>query len=206
MSDDVLLVERSDHLCTLTLNRPEKRNALNPELIMRLHETFKELEKNEDVRVVVLRGAGDVAFSAGFDITRLQEEKVRRQEQGEGIFDSFLATLLAYPRPVIAMIAGYAVGGGLELAAACDLRIAADNAQFSLAAARMGQPEPSPIVQLFGNLVGWARTKELYFTGMMVDAQQAQEIGLVNRVVPLRDLSTATQTLAQEISGNSPRR
>lgn len=204
MPDDLLLIERSGHLCTLTLNRPEKRNALSPELLTRLLDTFKELEREEDVWVVVIRGAGDLAFSAGFDMTRLPEEKARRREQGEGIFNSFLTALLAFPRPVIAMIAGYAVGGGLELAAACDFRIAADTAKLRLVAARIGQPEPASTLQVLVNLMGWTRTKDLYFTGRIVEAKEAKEIGLVERVVPLRDLPAATQAFAQEISENSP--
>lgn len=204
MVEEMLLVEKRGYICTLTLNRPEKRNALSPELLAKLEDSFCNLARDEEVRVVVLRGSGELAFSAGFDVARLEEEAIRRRTYGQGFFDSCLTALLAYPRPVIAMIYGYAVGGGLELAAACDLRLAADNATLGHPAARMGQVESYTLIQMFLRLLGLSRTKELLFTGRTMDAQRAKEIGLVDEVVPARDLPSATYKLASEIAENSP--
>ncbi|MDP2953156.1 MAG: enoyl-CoA hydratase-related protein, partial [Chloroflexota bacterium] len=157
-----------------------------------------------DTRVVVLRGAGVLAFSAGYDVARLEEEAAQRRTHGQGFFDSCLKAIMAYPRPVIAMIYGYAVGGGLELAAACDLRLAADTATLGHPAARMGQVEGYAILRMFLRLLGLARTKELLFTGRMLDARTARDIGLVDQVVPAKDLPSATYQLAGEIAENSP--
>lgn len=204
MVEEILLVEKRDYICTLTLNRPEKRNALSPELLETLEDVLCKLAQDEEVRVVVLRGAGVMAFSAGYDVTRLEEEAARRRTHGQGFFDSCLAALLAYPRPVIAMIYGHAMGGGLELAAACDLRLAADTATLGHPAARMGQVESYTLLQMFLRLLGLSRTKELLFTGRTMDARRAKEIGLVDDVVPSRDLPSATYQLASEIAENSP--
>lgn len=204
MTEDILLIEKRDYICTLTLNRPEKRNALSPELLEKLEATFCNLARDEEVRVVVLRGAGVLAFSAGYDVARLEEEAARRRTYGQGYFDSCLEALLAYPRPIIAMIYGYAVGGGLELSAACDLRLAADTATLGHPAARMGQVESYTLLQIFLRLLGLSRTKELLFTGRTMDARRAKEIGLVDEVVQARDLPSATYKLASEMAENSP--
>lgn len=187
----------------LTLNRPERLNALSRALLEALDEWIQRASKDPEVRAVVVTGAGDRAFSAGADIDELRvlshAEAYAQMRFGQGIFER----LERLPKPVIAAVNGYALGGGCELAMACDLRFAADHARF-------GQPE----IQL-GNLPGWggtqrlprligpARAKELIFTGEPIAAPTASAIGLVNRVYPAADLLRATLDFAASLAAKS---
>ena len=199
-----LLVQREDPVCTVVLNRPEKRNALTPEMMFELAELLQGLKDDDRVRVVVIRGAGTEAFSAGFDIGRIGQRQTY-------INDSFLSPVAyacevieQYPYPVIAMVYGFCVGGALELATACDFRIAADTARLGITPSKLGivyLPEP---VRRFVELVGAAHTKELFITGRLVTAERALQMGLVNEVVPATQLEEYTYTLAVEIAHNAP--
>ena len=202
MSDrDLLLVNKKDGICTLTINRPQKRNSLTPEAFARLDEELRSAGEDGQTRVIVLRGAGEKAFSAGFDISRLSA--VGDYDDKDPLEDAILS-IERCAAPVIAMIHGYCIGAGCGLATACDLRVAADNARFGITAAKMGMVYPPGATLRLINLVGVAAAKELLYTGALVEAGKAGEIGLVDRVVPADLLHTVAYDLAREIADNSP--
>jgi enoyl-CoA hydratase len=177
---NVLIRERRDDIEIVTIDRPEKRNALNLQIVEALHRALDELHGDRDLRAVVITGAGD-HFVAGADIAQLRER--RSPEALESINGTLFRKVEDLPVPVIAAIKGYAVGGGCELAMACDLRVAGKSA-------RLGQPEVGlGIIPGAGGthrlprLVGLGRAKELIYTGRLLDAEEAMTMGLVNRVV-----------------------
>jgi enoyl-CoA hydratase len=177
---NVLIRERRDDIEIVTIDRPEKRNALNLQIVEALHRALDELHGDRDLRAVVITGAGD-HFVAGADIAQLRER--RSPEALESINGTLFRKVEDLPVPVIAAIKGYAVGGGCELAMACHLRVAGKSA-------RLGQPEVGlGIIPGAGGthrlprLVGLGRAKELIYTGRLLDAEEAMTMGLVNRVV-----------------------
>lgn len=196
---DLVLVETKEHICTVSLNRPEKRNALNPELLRLMKDTFTSIKPGGEIRVVVLRGVGEKAFCAGADLTAVLSE-----EGGGDIIQDALESVVACPCPVIAMIYGYAVGAGCDLAAACDFRIIADSARMGINPVKIGLVYSPKAIARFINLIGPGYTRELFFTGRFFTAQRAKEMGLVNYVVPENELLATTYSLAQEIAENAP--
>lgn len=199
-----LSIERADAIATVTIQRPEKLNALNGELIDELDRAFHELVADDDVRGLILTGAGERAFVAGADIGELAKmdplSGVRTSRQGQDAF-RFLEKM---PKPVVAAVNGFALGGGLELALACDLRIASENARFGLPEVKLGIiPGYGGTIRL-PRLVGRGRALEMMLTGEMIDAEEAYRIGLVNRVVPLPDLLGAARELLGKIIANGP--
>ncbi len=200
---EVLLIAREGKVCTLTINRPERKNSLNPEVLTRLGDTFHSLKDDPEIRVVIIRGVGEEAFSSGFDITRIpvggteEEARVSPLEYG-------MDSVADYPYPVIAMIYGFAIGAGLELAMTCDLRLAADTARLGITPAKLGVVYRYAGIQKFIAQVGPAQTKELFYTGRIIDAQRAREIGLVSQVFPAAELQAKTYQLAGEIADNAP--
>ncbi len=203
MQEDVLLTAREGDVVTLTLNRPEKRNAMTIPMLTALRDAFRELAAADDVRAVVLTGAGK-AFCSGLD---LKEMGLARRDDG-GVeypdIEDALHELEHCPLPTIAMMQGDAIAGGLELALHCDLRIAGASARMGMPLARIGLVVPYPLTQKLLDTVGTATTKELLFTGAMLDAESARRAGLVTRVVPDADLAAATRALAAEIAANAP--
>lgn len=196
---DVLLIEQKDHICTVTLNRPQKRNSLSPELARAIRDTFTAIKAGDDNRVVVLRGAGDKAFCAGADLGAIIVE-----EGGGSLVEEAIESVMACPCPVIAMIYGYALGGGCDLATACDFRIMADTAKIGINPVKLGLVYFPKSIERFISLIGVAYTKELFLTGKFFTAQRAKEMGLVHYVMPAGELLTFTYSLAQEIAGNAP--
>lgn len=198
---DLLLVKNEAGVCTLTINRPEKRNALSQEIYSRLTEVFRSISEDGQTRVVVLRGAGEQAFSAGYDISRLG---ISEDYKNKDPMENVILAIESCAVPVIAMIYGYCIAAGCGLAIACDLRLAADNAQLGITAAKIGVVYPPSATLRLINLVGVAATKALLYTGRLVNAERAREIGLVDQVVPADCLARVTYDLAQEIADNSP--
>ena len=205
MADDVLLESRGP-IRTITFNRPEQRNALPPEGWARLRDRLAEIAADPTARVVVLRGAGGRAFSSGYDIGALQELARRGivLSTADDPFEQALAALLEHPLPTIAMIAGFAVGGGCTLAAGCDLRLAASSARFGMPPAKLGVLYSPNELKPFLDLLGPGRTRLLFYSGRIVGAQRAREIGLVEEVLPDDELETSTYALADEIAANAP--
>ena len=199
---DEILASTADHVCTITLNRPEKRNALNADMISQLRAALARVASNAEVRAVVLRANGP-AFCAGLDLG----EMAAQREAGEadlGGLEVVLHELEEIPQPTIAAVHGDAVAGGCELALHCDIRVAADDARFSMPLARIGLAVPVTLTWKLVDTIGSAKTNELLFTGEAVGAETAAHLGLANRVVPADELDSAVQSLARQIVGNAP--
>ena len=198
MSLPVLLVEKSDAVAHLTLNRPEAMNALSLELRQALTQAFRDLAQDAAVRVVILTGAGR-AFCAGLDL----EELGSRGSQPLGAFTDadMMTAIRGFPGPVIGAVNGFAITGGFELALACDLLIASSEARFADTHARVGILPGWGLSQKLPRLIGIGRAKELAFTGNFIGAEQALAWGLVNRVVaPAELLATCRQLAADMLS------
>jgi enoyl-CoA hydratase len=207
MSDDsrtILLDREADGLAVITVSRPDKLNALNAGTVRQLDELLREVRHDGDVRAVVLTGAGEKAFVAGADIAELATmgpiDGVEVSRAGQDTF----RMLERMPKPVIAAINGFALGGGLELALACHIRIASTRAKFGLPEVRLGIiPGYGGTVRL-PRLVGRGRALELMLTGEMIDAAEAHRIGLVNRVEEPENLLAAARAMAQKMIANGP--
>ena len=201
-----LIVESRGPIRTITLNRPDQRNALPPADWLRLRDLLAQSARDPAARVIVLRGAGGRAFSTGYDIAALRS----LEEQGivlstpEDPFEVALAQLVEHPLPVIAMVEGFAVGGGCTLAVGCDLRLAGTSARFGMPPAKLGLLYSPTELKPFLDLVGPARTKLLFYSGRIIGAQEAFELGLVERILPDEELEAYTYDLAEEIASNAP--
>ena len=201
MPDEVLSTI-ADGVATVTLNRPDKRNAMNTALLTGLRERFDALDSRPDVRVVVVRGAGP-AFCSGMDLREMEERRGAQADPESGV----IATLQRVERsghPTIAMVHGDAIAGGCELALHCDLRVAADVARFGMPLARVGLVVPFLLGQKLVEIVGPAHTRQLLFTGRPIDARRAYEIGMVHEVVPPAQLEPVTYALARIVADNAP--
>ncbi|MFH2129830.1 MAG: enoyl-CoA hydratase-related protein [bacterium] len=206
-ANDCLLVEQSGYICTLVLNRPEKRNSLSPELLIKLSETLETLAKDDATRAVIIRGAGDKAFCAGYDIGALTFDS--RTDNGQmtdraNPFETAMESIVHFPYPVIAMVNGYAFGGGCDLAASCDIRIGALDTKMGMVPAKLGVVYSLNGLRRFVNVVGLANAKDLFFTGATFGADKLKAIGLLNYLVPKTEIESFTQNLAREISANAP--
>jgi enoyl-CoA hydratase len=198
-----ILVESSNRISILTINRPDKRNALNQATRDEMMDALESLERSSESRVVIITGAGDKAFIAGADINEFEGRTALMQREAMKGLRIFTA-IEEFPKPVIAMINGYCLGGGLELALACDIRIASD-------AAKLGQPEINLAIipggggtQRLPRLVGEGKAMEIILSGEAIDAAHAREIGLVNQVVAAAELRTTVLALAARIAEKSP--
>jgi enoyl-CoA hydratase/carnithine racemase len=205
-ADGKILQSISDGVGVITFNNPEKRNAMSLEMWEGLGNALTELRDNGDVRVVVMVGAGDKAFVSGADIS--QFEKTRHNAEASEEYSKRSAAqraLLAdYPKPTIACIRGFCLGGGMQVAMLADIRLASDNSQFGIPAARLGIAYGYDGLRHLVSLVGpsWARL--IMYTGMRIDSAEALRIGLVDRVLPDTELWGATMEIATTISGNAP--
>ena len=201
MADEILLSVDSG-IATVTMNRPDQRNAMNTPLLQALRATFDDLDGRRDVRVVVVRGAGP-AFCAGMDLKEMEERRGASGDPESGVIE-VLGRVERSRHPTIAMVHGDAIAGGCELALHCDLRVAAEPARLGMPLARIGLVIPFPLGQKLVEIIGPAHTRHLLFTGQPIDARRAYEIGMVHQVVPADDLSTAVQALARRIADNAP--
>ena len=204
MSYETLIVDQAGPIGTITLNRPEARNALDFTMRHELQVALDEIEANPTVRVVILTGAGG-HFCAGGDVKNMRQ----RQTASEGrarveLLNRAVLRLVNFPLPTIAMVDGYAVGAGSNLALCCDLIVAADRAKFGELFCKIGLAVDGGGTWLLPRLVGMAHAKELIFTGDIIDAADALRIGLVNRVVHAADLASTTRELAEKIAAGPP--
>jgi enoyl-CoA hydratase/carnithine racemase len=201
MSDEILTAV-ADGVATVTLNRPDKRNAMNGAMLAGLRGAFDELDARDDVRVVVVRGAG-AAFCAGMDLREMEAQRGAIADPDQGVV-AILQRVEASRHPTIALVHGDAIAGGCELALHCDLRVAADGARFGMPLARIGLIVPFPLARKLVEIIGPAATRHLLFTGRLVDAARARELGMVHDVVPAADVEKATYALARTIASNAP--
>jgi len=202
-SYETLLVEQRGRVALITINRPDKRNALNIKTRQEGAAALEELREDEGVRVVVFTGAGDKAFVAGADIAEFAGRTAVTQRDVMTSRSLFTA-IDSFPKPVIAMINGYCLGGGCELALACDLRIASDKASLGQPEINLGIIPGGGGTQRLTHLIGEGKAMELILTGDIIDAQTAYKFGLVNLVVPAADLEAKTMEIANRIAEKSP--
>jgi enoyl-CoA hydratase len=201
MEFDNLLIEKSDGVATVTVNRPKALNALNEETLRELLCCFQGLENNTEVKAVILTGAGEKAFVAGADIAFMKDLEAVAAREFALLGQKVMNTIEQLAKPVIAAVNGFALGGGCELALACDIRLASANARFGQPEVNLGVIPGFAGTQRLPRLVGKGRAKEILFTGDMVAADEAFRIGLVNRVTSPEELLPAARKLAQKIAG-----
>lgn len=202
-SYDFLTFEVADRIATITVNRPDKLNALNDATIAELGIAIDEARMRQDVGAVILTGAGR-AFVAGADISELQSQSPfvakARARAGQEIFRRFETC----PKPVVAAVNGFALGGGCELAMACHMRIASEHAKFGQPEVKLGILPGYGGTQRLPRLVGKGRALQLLMTGEIIDAEEAYRIGLVNRIVHAAELTGAAQIMLKQMIGNAP--
>ena len=204
MSFDNLLLDTREGLAVLTVNRPDKLNALNDKTVAELDAAFQALAADESVRGVILTGAGEKAFVAGADIAELATQSPidgkDRSVRGQRVLDR----IERMGKPVIAAVNGFALGGGCELALACHVRVASENARLGTPEVKLGIMCGYAGTQRLPRLVGRGRALEILLTGEMVDAQEALRIGLVNKVVPREALLKESEALLRKMMANGP--
>ena len=200
-----LLQQINNRVCTLTLNRPDKRNSLSPDLLKQLKATLDNLAEQDKIRALIVTGSGDKAFCAGYDLSVLPTGR-NEDDDDEGInpFEEAMEALVRFPYPVIAMMNGYAFGGGCDLAVSCDLRIGADDIRIGMVPAKLGVVYSADGLRRFIRILGQARTRELFFTGRHYPADFLREIGFLNYLLPKAELEPFTRQLAEEIAANAP--
>jgi enoyl-CoA hydratase len=204
MTFENLLIVKRDALAVVTVNRPDKLNALNDRTIAELDAVFAEIGADETVRGVLLTGAGEKAFVAGADIGELATESAVGGKQRSLRGQAMLDRIEALGKPVVAAVNGFALGGGCELALACHLRIASENARLGTPEVKLGIMCGYGGTQRLSRLVGKGRALELLLTGEMVDAQEAFRIGLVNRVVAKEKLLGEAEAVLRKMMANGP--
>lgn len=203
MEFECIIYEKEEDLATVKLNRPKVLNAMNRQLWIDLQAALEDAEKDETIRVLIITGEGR-AFSTGAD---LKESKTRSLEDYRKYLEQLQEssrTIIRYPKPTIAAINGYALGSGYELALACDIRIAAADAQIGSPEARVSSSVTGGAMRLIQDLIGPGKACELLFTGEYIDGTEAERIGLVNRSVPADRLMPTTLRLAEKIAANAP--
>lgn len=204
MNFENILVEVENNLAKVTINRPKKLNALNKDTIEELHVAFKSLEENKDIKVIFLTGSGEKAFVAGADISEFAHFSVNEggklAAKGQELLFDFVENLST---PVIALVNGFALGGGLELAMSCHFRIASDNAKMGLPETSLGVIPGYGGTQRLPQLIGKGKAMELIMTAGMISAEEAKSYGLVNYVVPQNELIALGEKLAAKITNNS---
>jgi len=197
-----LRLDLSESIATLTVDRPSVKNALNFDTVNELHRALDELAVNADAGVLIITGAGESAFVSGADINDI---RARTRDDGlAAINSSLFAKIDAFPKPVIAAVNGYALGGGCELALACDIRVAADTAKFGQPELGLGIIPGAGATQRLPRIVGLGWAKHLVLTGDIIDAKQALEIGLVTAVMPASQLQVRARELAKRILRQGP--
>ena len=202
-SYETLLLDRQGRVAIITINRPDKRNALNIKTREEGAALLDELRKDDSVGVVVFTGAGDKAFIAGADIAEFAG-RTSITQRDVMMSRSLFTAIDSFPKPIIAMVNGYCLGGGCELALACDIRIASETASFGQPEINLGIIPGGGGTQRLTHLVGEGKSMELILTGEIIDARTAFAIGLVNHVVPADQLRTKTLELAGRIADKSP--
>ena len=199
-----LLYKKSDGIATITINRPQALNAMNVATIPEFLSCLEDAEKDRDVRVIAITGAGEKAFCAGLDLKSVRDISVIKAVETSRLGQKLTLAVEEVGKPVIAAINGYALGGGLELAMACDIRIASENARIGQTELNVGLIPGWGGTQRLPRLVGKGIAKELAFTGKMIDAKTAERIGLINMVVPPEKLKSAVEELAKVIMSKPP--
>ena len=197
------VVEATGHI---VINNPERHNAVSKDMYEAAAEQVQKMATDDNVRLLMLRGAGGKAFASGADISKFEKE--RNSEEQVAAYQAatarFYASVFNFPKPTIAYIQGYCIGGGLGLALACDLRLARDDASFAIPAARLGLAYPASATERLRDTIGRARAKDILFTARRLDAHEALTIGLVDYVAPTADFETELAQRVASICANAP--
>jgi enoyl-CoA hydratase/carnithine racemase len=203
---DKMLVRKEGRVGTMIFNNPERHNAVSLEMWDSVRAILDDFAADPEITVVVITGAGGKAFVSGADISKFGDERANKEAVAHynTLVERAYTRLHEFPKPTIAMIRGYCIGGGLGLAIACDLRICSDNSRFALPAAKLSLGYGYNGLKRFIDLVGPGFTKEIFYTARQFTAAEAQEMGLVNRVVPEAELETYVRDYAATIAGNAP--
>jgi enoyl-CoA hydratase len=205
-----VIYESKEQIAWVTLNRPEVMNAINQEMGREIVSACRRAQEDKSIRLVILKGAGEKAFSAGMDMKERAQSapfsviERRQLKVTPGVINMPTQAVAGITKPTIAAIGGYAVGGGLELALACDIRIASENARLGLAEVRRGMLPGSGGTQRLARIVGIAKALQICLSGELVDGREAYRIGLVNAVVPAAELLTAAEGLAHSFLKGAP--
>ena len=199
-----ILYEKSEGIATITLNRPEALNAFSKDVIEEILQALEDVRADETVRVVILTGAGEKAFSAGADIKTMAGMTALKARELSLMGEKLCSALENLEKPVIAALNGYALGGGLEVAMACDLRVASDTARMGQTEINIGLIPGWGGTQRLTRLIGKTKAKELVLTGKMIDAKTAEQLGILNMVVPAEKLRDETRKLALELASKAP--
>jgi enoyl-CoA hydratase len=203
---DKMLVRKDGKVGTMIFNNPERHNAVSLEMWDSVRRILDDFAADPQVTVVVITGAGGKAFVSGADISKFGDERANKEAVAHynTLVERAYTRLHEFPKPTIAMIRGYCIGGGLGLAVACDLRICSDNSRFALPAAKLSLGYGYAGLKRFVDLVGPGFTKEIFYTARQFSAVEAREMGLVNRVVPEAELEIYVRDYANTISENAP--
>ncbi len=203
---DKIITEQSGDIARIVFNQPEKRNAVSLEMWEAVEAAATRFAADASVRILILSGAGGKAFVSGADVSKFESERASAEAVAhynattKRVYD----LVEAFPKPTIAQIDGFCVGGGVALALCCDLRICGDNAQFAIPAAKLGLGYGYPGIKRLVDVVGPAFAKEIFFTARRFDAEEARVMGLVNRVVPAEKVAEVAEETARMIAGNAP--
>jgi enoyl-CoA hydratase/carnithine racemase len=203
---DKIIARKEGAMGWVIFNNPEKRNAMSLEMYEATAAAMEGYAKDPDIRVVILRGGGEKAFISGADISQFKDRRSNPEQvqAAEKISERCNRSIRDCPKPVIAMIRGYCMGGGLGLAVACDLRIASDDSRFGIPAAKLGVGYRFSGIRRLSELVGPSFTAEIFYTGRQFNAQEALQMGLVNRVLPVAELEKYVMDYAATLTGNAP--
>ncbi len=204
MQFQYVIYEKSERRATITLNRPDALNAFNKDVVEEILKALEDAKNDEKIRVVILTGAGEKAFSAGADIKTMKGFDALKARELSLMGEKLCSAIENFEKPVIAAINGYALGGGLEVAMACDLRIASDKAKMGQTEINIGLIPGWGGTQRLTRLIGKTKAKELVFTGKMIDAKTAERLGLVNMVVPADQFREAVRKFAMELAEKAP--
>ena len=199
MTYENLLIKAEDGIAIITINRPKAMNALNEKTLIELQDIFVSVAEDVTVKVVIITGSGEKAFVAGADIAAMQPLSALEARQFAKLGHRVMSAIERCPKPVIAAVNGFALGGGCELALGCDIRIVAENARFGQPEVNLGVIPGFGGTQRLARLIGKGRALELILTGEMIDAAEAYRIGLANKVVPLDQLLDTTKKMASAI-------
>lgn len=197
-----ILVSTNEYIGTITINRPEQRNALDLNTLKEIESALENWRFNQEIRVVIITGAGNKSFASGADIRQLHERTML--EALAPNMSSTYRTIEEYEKPTIAAINGYALGGGLELALACDIRVASDNAKIGLPEVGLGIIPGAGGTQRLSRIIGKGKAMELILTGNIISADEAEKLGLVSAVVPFDSLLDKAKEYAEKISLKAP--
>lgn len=201
---NTLLLEKKNGIGTLTINRPKNLNALNKEVLEELTQVLKAIEKDEDIHVLIVTGAGEKAFVAGADIKEMKDKNAIEGRDFSTLGNAAFSQLENLRQPTIAAVNGFALGGGCELAMSCDIRIGSVNAKFGQPEVGLGITPGFGGTQRLSRLVGLAKAKELIYTAKTINANEAMSIGLLNQLVEAADLTEEAEKMAQAIMKQSP--